>query len=67
MRQTCVQGTGCDTNTGTSMKGDPISYTVGGKQYVAIIAGGDNPGNAARGGGVTSLIMPTAVLLVFGL
>ena len=54
-------------NTGTSMKGDPISYSVGGKQYVAIIAGGDNPGNAARGGGVSSLIMPTAVLLVFGL
>lgn len=53
-------------NTGTSMKGDPISYSVGGKQYVAVIAGGDNP-NGANGGGVSTLILPTAVLLVFGL
>ena len=54
-------------NTGTSMKGDPISYSVGGKQYVAGIAGGDNPGRASRGGGISALIMPTAMLFVFGL
>ncbi|MDA0654009.1 MAG: PQQ-binding-like beta-propeller repeat protein [Proteobacteria bacterium] len=53
-------------NTGTSMKGAPISYAIGGKQYVAVIAGGDSP-NGANGGGVGQLILPTAVLLVFAL
>jgi len=49
-------------NTGTGLKAAPITYSVGGKQYIAHIAGGDNPGN-----GIRALIMPTAVLVVYGL
>jgi hypothetical protein len=35
---------------------------VGGKQYIAHIAGGDNPGV-----GIRRLILPTAMLVVYGL
>jgi alcohol dehydrogenase (cytochrome c) len=49
-------------NVGTGMKAPLITYSVGGKQYVAHIVGGDNPGN-----GIRSLIMPTAMLVVYGL
>ena len=54
-------------NTGTSMKSAPMSFAVGGNQYIGVIAGGDNPGRASRGGGISTMILPTAVLLVFGL
>ena len=54
-------------NTGTSMKSSPMSFAVGGNQYIGVIAGGDNPGRASRGGGISTMILPTAVLLVFGL
>ncbi len=36
-------------NTGISFKSPPITYAVGGKQYVAIIAGGDPAPYYARG------------------
>ncbi len=49
-------------NTGTGLKAAPITYSTGGKQYIAHIAGGDNPGN-----GIRSLILPTAMLIVYGL
>jgi alcohol dehydrogenase (cytochrome c) len=49
-------------NTGTGLKGAMISYAVGGKQYIAHIAGGDNPGV-----GIRRLILPTAMLVVYGL
>ena len=49
-------------NTGTGLKGALISFAVGGKQYIAHIAGGDNPGDGIRG-----KIMPAAMLIVYGL
>ncbi len=49
-------------NTGTGLKAAPITFSVGGKQYIAHVAGGDNPGN-----GIRSLIMPSATLIVYGL
>ena len=49
-------------NVGTSLVGGMISYAVGGKQYVAQLAGG-----RTRSGGFRDLIMPTANLVVFGL
>jgi alcohol dehydrogenase (cytochrome c) len=49
-------------NTGTGLKGAMISYAVGGKQYIAHIAGGDNPGV-----GIRRQILPTAMLVVYGL
>jgi alcohol dehydrogenase (cytochrome c) len=45
-------------NSGTSLKGPMISYAVDGKQYVAKIIGGDDD---------RELILPTAMLVVFGL
>jgi len=50
-------------NVGTDMKGPMISYAVDGKQYIAKIIGGDNPTNS----GIQGLILPTAMLVVWGL
>jgi alcohol dehydrogenase (cytochrome c) len=50
-------------NVGTGLKGALMSFAVDGKQYVAHIAGGDNPGSS----GIRQLIMPTAMLVVYGL
>ena len=49
-------------NTGTNLKGAMITYSVGGKQYIAHIAGGSQ-----HTSGIADLIMPTAVLVVYGL
>jgi alcohol dehydrogenase (cytochrome c) len=45
---------------GTPITAPPMTYSVGGKQYVAVIAGG---AVGARGGG---LYQPTAIVAVFG-
>jgi alcohol dehydrogenase (cytochrome c) len=50
-------------NTGTSLKGPIISFAMGGKQYIAHIAGGDNPGSS----GLNALRQPSAMLVVYGL
>jgi alcohol dehydrogenase (cytochrome c) len=49
-------------NTGTNLKAAPITYSVGGRQYIAHIAGGSQ-----HTSGIASLILPTAVLIVYGL
>lgn len=49
-------------NTGTGLKASMMTFAVGGKQYVAHIAGGDNPGV-----GIRRLILPTSMLFVYGL
>ncbi|MBM3507359.1 MAG: hypothetical protein FJX64_06480 [Alphaproteobacteria bacterium] len=49
-------------NTGTNLKGAAVSYSVGGKQYIAHIAGGSQ-----HTSGIAPLILPTAVLVVYGL
>ena len=57
-------------NTGVSFKSPPITYSVGGKQYVAIIAGGDPAPYYSRGfeGDTTLENMNTgAMLYVFSL
>jgi len=50
-------------NAGTGMKGGIMSFAVDGKQYVAKIVGGDNPGAA----GVAKFKLPAAMLVVWGL
>ncbi|MFO1184755.1 MAG: PQQ-binding-like beta-propeller repeat protein [Bauldia sp.] len=50
-------------NAGTGMKGGIMSFGVGGKQYIAKIVGGDNPG----AGGISRFKLPTAMLVVWGL
>jgi alcohol dehydrogenase (cytochrome c) len=45
---------------GTPITAPPMTYSVGGKQYVAVVAGG---GGAVRGGG---LLQPSAIVAVFG-
>ncbi|HEY4405254.1 MAG TPA: PQQ-binding-like beta-propeller repeat protein [Xanthobacteraceae bacterium] len=45
---------------GTPITAPPMTYSVGGKQYVAVVAGG---AVGARGGG---LYQPTAIVAVFG-
>ncbi len=47
-------------NTGTPLRSPPITYSVGGKQYIAITGGG-------TGTGVLSMIQDTPTLWVFGL
>jgi alcohol dehydrogenase (cytochrome c) len=47
-------------NVGTKNKGATISFAVDGKQYIARIAGGDDPASG-------SLVQPSAMLVVFGL
>jgi alcohol dehydrogenase (cytochrome c) len=47
-------------NTGTPITAPPMTYSVGGKQYVAVVAGG---GVGVRGGG---LYQPSAFVAVFG-
>jgi alcohol dehydrogenase (cytochrome c) len=49
-------------NAGTNLKAAPITYSVNGKQYIAHIAGGSQ-----HTSGIASLILPTAVLIVYGL
>jgi alcohol dehydrogenase (cytochrome c) len=48
-------------NLGTPITAPPISYSVGGKQYIAVVAGG---AVGVRQGG---LFQPTAIVAVFGL
>ncbi len=48
-------------NTGTPITAPPMTYSVGGKQYIAVVAGG---GVGVRGGG---LYQPSAFVAVFGL
>ena len=50
-------------NAGTGMKGGIMSFAVDGKQYIAKIVGGDNPGAS----GLNRLKLPTAMLVVWGL
>ena len=45
---------------GTPITAPPMSYSVNGKQYVAVVAGG---GVGVRGGG---LYQPAAIVAVFG-
>jgi alcohol dehydrogenase (cytochrome c) len=47
-------------SVGTPITAPPMSYSVGGKQYVAVVAGG---AVGARGGG---LYQPSAIVAVFG-
>jgi alcohol dehydrogenase (cytochrome c) len=47
-------------NTGTPITAPPMTYSVNGKQYVAVVAGG---GVGVRGGG---LYQPSAFVAVFG-
>jgi alcohol dehydrogenase (cytochrome c) len=51
-------------NIGTDMKAAPMSFSIGGKQFIAHIAGGDN---FSRGRGIQEFIMPSANLVVYGL
>jgi alcohol dehydrogenase (cytochrome c) len=48
-------------NTGTPITAPPMTYSVGGKQYIAVVAGG---GVGVRNGG---LYQPSAFVAVFGL
>jgi alcohol dehydrogenase (cytochrome c) len=48
-------------NTGTPITAPPMTYSVNGKQYIAVVAGG---GVGVRNGG---LYQPTAIVAVFGL
>jgi alcohol dehydrogenase (cytochrome c) len=48
-------------NLGTPITAPPMTYSVGGKQYIAVVAGG---GTGVRGGGLTQ---PSAFVAVFGL
>jgi hypothetical protein len=40
-----------------------MSFAVDGKQYVAKVVGGDNPGSS----GISKYKLPTAMLVVWGL
>jgi alcohol dehydrogenase (cytochrome c) len=46
---------------GTPITAPPMTYSVGGKQYIAVVAGG---ANGIRGAGLSQ---PTAIVAVFGL
>ena len=46
---------------GMPITAPPMSYSVGGKQYIAVVAGG---ANGLRGAG---LYQPSAIVAVFGL
>ena len=48
-------------NLGTPITAPPMTYSVGGKQYIAVVAGG---GTGLRGAG---LYQPSAFVAVFGL
>ncbi len=48
---------------GMSQKGSMMSFGVDGKQYIAHISGGDNPGSS----GINSLTLPGAMLIVYGI
>jgi alcohol dehydrogenase (cytochrome c) len=48
-------------NLGTPITAPPMTYSVGGKQYIAVVAGG---ATGLRGAG---LYQPTAIVAVFGL
>ena len=46
---------------GTPITAPPMTYSIGGKQYIAVVAGG---ANGLRGAG---LYQPSAIVAVFGL
>jgi alcohol dehydrogenase (cytochrome c) len=48
-------------NLGTPITAPPMTYSVGGKQYIAVVAGG---AVGVRNGG---LYQPSAIVAVFGL
>ena len=48
-------------SVGTPITAPPMTYSVGGKQYIAVVAGG---AAGVRGAG---LYQPTAIVAVFGL
>jgi alcohol dehydrogenase (cytochrome c) len=48
-------------NLGMPITAPPMTYSVGGKQYIAVVAGG---AVGVRGGG---LYQPSAIVAVFGL
>ena len=48
-------------NVGTPITAPPMTYSVDGKQYIAVVAGG---AVGVRQGG---LMQPTAIVAVFGL
>ena len=48
-------------NVGTPITAPPMTYSVDGKQYIAVVAGG---AVGVRAGG---LLQPTAIVAVFGL
>jgi alcohol dehydrogenase (cytochrome c) len=48
-------------NLGTPITAPPMTYSVGGKQYIAVVAGG---AGGLRGAGLTQ---PSAIVAVFGL
>jgi alcohol dehydrogenase (cytochrome c) len=45
-------------NLGTPITAPPMTYSVGGKQYIAVVAGGST--------GLGGLLQPTAIVAVFG-
>jgi len=49
-----------DIALGTPITAPPMTYSINGKQYVAVVAGG---GVGVRGGG---LYQPSAMVAVFG-
>ena len=55
-------GAAATLNLGTNLKGAAIAYSVGGKEYIAHIAGGSQ-----HDSGIAPLILPTATLVVYGL
>jgi alcohol dehydrogenase (cytochrome c) len=48
-------------STGTNLKAAPMTYSIGGQQYVAIVVGGDNSPPEGL------LLQPSASVVVFGL
>jgi alcohol dehydrogenase (cytochrome c) len=44
--------------TGAGVNAPPVSYTVGGKQYIAVAAGGNNQIDAKRGNSVVVFALP---------
>jgi glucose dehydrogenase len=45
-------------NCGAGVNAPAVSYTVGGKQYIAVAAGGNNQINAKRGNSVFVFALP---------
>jgi alcohol dehydrogenase (cytochrome c) len=51
-------------NLGTPITAPPMAYAVGGKQFIAVVAGGTTAGSVGRSVG---LYQPSAIVAVFGL